>query len=41
MPKVSDYKSFRQFYEAFQAWERKKYGQTYKSNGTGVLVNTT
>jgi hypothetical protein len=41
MPRVSDYKSFRQFYEAFQAWERKKYGQTSQSDGTGVLVNQT
>jgi len=41
MPMVSDYKSFRQFYDAFQSWERKKYGQTSQSTGTGVLVNPT
>jgi hypothetical protein len=41
MPRVSDYKCFQQFYEAFQEWERKKYGQTSQPMGTDVLVNQT
>jgi hypothetical protein len=41
MPRLSDYKSFGQFYRAFCEWERKKCGQTSQSSGTGVLGNPT
>jgi hypothetical protein len=41
MPRLSDYKSFGQFYRAFCEWERKKYGQDSQSHGTDVLDVTT